>query len=63
MLLTQSESARTLPVVVTMFVGEFGVDYPTIAAALLICVVPPVTVALVFNRYIVSGLTTGAVKG
>lgn len=63
LLFTQSEAARTLPVVVTMFVGEFGVDYPTMAAALLISVLPPAAAALVFSKYIVSGLTAGAVKG
>jgi multiple sugar transport system permease protein len=62
LLFTQSEASRTLPVVVTMFVGEFGVDYPTLASALLLSVLPPALVALFCSKYIVSGLTAGAVK-
>jgi multiple sugar transport system permease protein len=63
LLFTNSEAARTMPVVVAMFVGEFGVEYNMIAAALVLGIAPPVIVALVFQRYIVAGLTTGAIKG
>lgn len=63
LLFTNSNAARTMPIVVTMFVGEFGVEYNMIAAALVLGIIPPVVVALVFQRYIVAGLTSGATKG
>lgn len=63
LLFTSSTASRTMPVVVSMFVGEFGVDYTMIAAALVIGILPPIVVALSFQRYIVAGLTAGAVKG
>lgn len=63
LLFTSSTASRTMPVVVSMFVGEFGVDYTMIAAALAIGILPPIIVALSFQRYIVAGLTAGAVKG
>jgi multiple sugar transport system permease protein len=63
LLFTNSNAARTMPIVVTMFVGEFGVEYNMIAAALVLGIIPPIVVALVFQRYIVAGLTSGAMKG
>ena len=63
LLFTSSPAARTMPIVVTMFVGEFGVEYNMIAAALVLGILPPVIVALLFQRYVVAGLTAGAVKG
>jgi multiple sugar transport system permease protein len=63
LLFTNSNAARTMPIVVTMFVGEFGVEYNMIAAALVLGIIPPVVVALLFQRYIVAGLTAGSVKG
>lgn len=63
LLFTSTASARTVPVAVSMFIGEFGVEYNMIAAALLLTILPPVILTLVFQRFIVSGLTAGAVKG
>jgi multiple sugar transport system permease protein len=63
LLFTNSNAARTMPIVVTMFVGEFGVEYNMIAAALVLGIVPPVVVALLFQRHVVAGLTAGALKG
>jgi ABC-type glycerol-3-phosphate transport system permease component len=34
----------------------------TLAAATIISLVPPILIAVLFQRYIVSGLATGAVK-
>ena len=36
---------------------------PLLIAALGLLVLPPVLLAVIFERYIVSGLTAGAVKG
>jgi multiple sugar transport system permease protein len=63
LLFTNSNNARTMPIVVTMFVGEFGVEYNMIAAALVLGILPPVIVALLFQRHVIAGLTTGAIKG
>lgn len=63
LLFTNSATSRTMPIVVTMFVGEFGVEYNMIAAALVLGILPPVIIALLFQRYIVAGLAAGAVKG
>jgi raffinose/stachyose/melibiose transport system permease protein len=46
-----------------VFQGVYGSDWPTLAAAVLIMTLPMLAVFLVLQRYIVSGLTAGAVKG
>ena len=43
--------------------GVYGSNWPTLAAAVLIMTLPMVIIFLVLQRYIVSGLTAGAVKG
>ena len=63
LLFTSSLRARTLPVIASMFMGEFAVSYNMIAAALILTILPPIVLALVFQRFIVAGLTAGSVKG
>jgi raffinose/stachyose/melibiose transport system permease protein len=46
-----------------VFQGVYGSDWPTLAAAVLIMALPMLVLFLVLQRYIVSGLTAGAVKG
>jgi raffinose/stachyose/melibiose transport system permease protein len=46
-----------------VFQGVYGSDWPTLAAAVLIMTFPMVVIFLVLQRYIVEGLTQGAVKG
>ncbi|WP_097652326.1 carbohydrate ABC transporter permease [Candidatus Chloroploca asiatica] len=46
-----------------VFQGVYGSDWPTLAAAVLIMTLPMLLLFLVLQRYIVSGLTAGAVKG
>lgn len=63
LLFTMTEQSRTLPVIISMFVGEFAVSYRYIAASILLGILPPVILALIFQRFIISGLTSSAVKG
>lgn len=46
-----------------VFQGVYGSNWPTLAAAVLIMTLPMVIIFLALQRYIVSGLTQGAVKG
>ena len=46
-----------------VFQGVYGSNWPTLAAAVLIMTLPMVIAFLLLQRYIVSGLTQGAVKG
>lgn len=46
-----------------VFQGVYGSNWPTLAAAVLIMTLPMLLIFLLMQRYIVSGLTQGAVKG
>ena len=63
LMFTQTPASQTLPIVVASFASDFTISFSFINAAGVIAVIPPVLLALLFERYIVSGLTTGAVKG
>lgn len=56
-------SSKTLSVLVEEFSSKFGEDYVLMSAGGVLASLPPVVLALVFQRYIVQGLTAGAVKG
>jgi multiple sugar transport system permease protein len=63
--LTSTNDARTVPAAIAFFTGSSRFELPTgsIAAASVVVTVPVVVVVLVFQRRIVAGLTSGAVKG
>ena len=63
LILTQNIASQTLPIVITGFVLDFTTSFSFVNAAGVIAIVPPVVMAMLFQRYIVSGLTAGAVKG
>ncbi|MEE9234648.1 MAG: carbohydrate ABC transporter permease [Candidatus Acidoferrales bacterium] len=61
--LTASESARTLPVAISLFPGVHEIPWGEIAAAAVLATLPTVLLMFIFQRRIISGLTAGAVKG
>ncbi len=63
LLLTSTVAAKTVPVAIAEFAGRYVVDVGGMMAGGVIAAVPPVLLSLLFARYIVSGLTAGAVKG
>ena len=63
LMFTQTSASQTLPILLASFTSDFTVSFSFLNAAGVLAVVPPVIVAIVFERYIVSGLTAGAVKG
>lgn len=63
LMFTQTAASQTLPIVVAGLTSDFTVSFSFLNAAGVLAVVPPVLLAIVFERYIVSGLTAGAVKG
>ena len=63
LMFTQTAKSQTLPIIVASFTSDFTISFSFINAAGVIAIIPPVILAIAFERYIVSGLTTGAVKG
>jgi multiple sugar transport system permease protein len=53
LMFTQTPASQTLPIIIASFINAAGV----------LAIIPPVILALLFERHIVSGLTAGAVKG
>ncbi|MCL6626203.1 MAG: carbohydrate ABC transporter permease [Alicyclobacillus shizuokensis] len=58
-----SDSMRTIPVGIALFSGQYNVPYGTIFAGSVVSLVPIVVLVILFRKWIVSGLTSGAVKG
>jgi len=46
-----------------VFEGVYGSDWPKLAAAVLMLMLPMLVLFMFLQRYIISGLTSGAVKG
>jgi multiple sugar transport system permease protein len=63
--LTSTTRARTVPAAIGFFTGDSQFTAPTgsIAAASVIITIPIIVFVLLFQRRIVAGLTSGAVKG
>ena len=63
--LTSSDASRTVPAALAFFTGESQFTAPTgsIAAAAVLVTIPIIIFVLIFQRRIVAGLTSGAVKG
>lgn len=60
---TRSDSARTIPVGIYMFHGLHEIPWGDIAAACTIVTIPIVVLVIIFQKYVVQGLTAGALKG
>lgn len=63
LMFTQTPASQTMPIVVASFTSDFTISFSFINAAGVLAIIPPVILAVMFERYIVSGLTAGAVKG
>jgi ABC-type glycerol-3-phosphate transport system permease component len=57
------ENTQPVTVIIPNFATIYTVDYGAQAAAAVVVTVPLVMLVLIFQRWIVSGLTAGAVKG
>jgi len=60
---TSSLSSKTIPVAIAEFTGRHAVDFGMMATGGVLASLPPLLIAFVFQRYIVGGLASGAVKG
>lgn len=60
-----SNTARSQPmtVVLSLFIGQYEVAWEAMSAAAVMTMLPPMLLALFFQRYLVRGLTVGAVAG
>ncbi|NYD42919.1 carbohydrate ABC transporter permease [Nocardioides panaciterrulae] len=63
--LTSTTASRTVPAQLSFFVGPdpFNPPYGQLATASVLVTIPVIVIVLLFQRRIVAGLTSGAVKG
>jgi ABC-type glycerol-3-phosphate transport system permease component len=60
---TLGPDRQTVPVAIALFRGQYQVPWGEILAAAVVATAPVAALVLVFQRRIVQGLTSGAVKG
>ena len=63
LIMLNSQEKYTWPLGIMQFQGEFMTDWPKILAYLTLTILPAIAFFLLAQRYIISGLTGGAVKG
>jgi multiple sugar transport system permease protein len=63
LMLISGNSAATFPVGLLSFVSKFSVDFGQMMAAGVLALIPACLFFLLIQRYLVQGLTAGAVKG
>lgn len=63
LIFTSSSQSQPLTVVLTLFIGQYEVAWEAMSAAAVVTMLPPLLMALFFQRYLVRGLTMGAIEG
>ena len=63
MLLTSSTDIRTIQFGISYFTNQFFSDYVGMFAAVVVSILPSITVFIIFQEKVISGLTAGSVKG
>ncbi|HYW88303.1 MAG TPA: carbohydrate ABC transporter permease [Chloroflexota bacterium] len=63
LLFTSTLNSRTMPIVIASFVTDVNTSPVLMNAGGVLAVLPPLLLALIFQRLIVSGITAGAMKG
>ena len=62
LIFTSSLASKTMPVAIAEFNGKFTIDYGMISVAGILGSLIPVLVTVIFQKYIVMGMTAGGVK-
>ena len=62
-IMLRSVEAKTLPVGIMTFVGEYSTDFPQMFAALTAATMPLIIIYLLAQKQFIEGLTAGATKG
>lgn len=63
LILVTKDAMRTVPVAISLFPGQYTVPWGDMSAASVVATIPIIIVVLIFQKKIVSGLTSGSVKG
>ncbi|MEX2543252.1 MAG: carbohydrate ABC transporter permease [Trueperaceae bacterium] len=58
----QSESLKTLPLGLTVFMGQYSTDWAVLFAGLTVAALPVIALYVIMSRQFIRGLTAGALK-
>jgi len=58
-----TEGKRTLPFAIIRFQGQYAADYAVQFAVMMFVALPPLIFYFAFNKWMLAGVTAGAVKG
>jgi multiple sugar transport system permease protein len=62
LVLTYTLRSKPLTVAMTEFIGQYFVHWDLMSAGTILAVIPPILIVLFFQKYIVRGLSAGAIK-
>jgi multiple sugar transport system permease protein len=62
LIFTSSDAARTVPVAISQFQGVHSLNWGQMTAAAITATIPIVLISIALQKYIISGLTAGAIK-
>ncbi|HSI39021.1 MAG TPA: carbohydrate ABC transporter permease [Xanthobacteraceae bacterium] len=63
LVMTTNDDVRTLPIAIYNFLGYYGREWGPLSAGAMVSVIPLITLFVIFQRYFLSGVTGGSVKG
>lgn len=63
LMLTQTVSSRTLPIGLQTFIGQFRMNWGLLTAGGVLIIIPVIIMFAYIQKYLIHGLTAGAVKG
>ncbi len=62
LVLTYTLKSKPLTVTMTEFIGQYFVHWDLMSAATMISIIPPLLIVIFFQKYIIEGLSAGAIK-
>ncbi|MFP4485145.1 MAG: carbohydrate ABC transporter permease [Spirochaetaceae bacterium] len=62
LIMSYTLKSKPLTVTITEFIGQYFVHWDLMSAATIIAIIPPLIMVMLFQRYIVKGLSAGAIK-
>ena len=63
MMLTSSESNRTMPLMIKYFTSSFSFNYTSMFAALVLCILPTLVMYIFLQEKVAESMIAGSVKG
>jgi ABC-type glycerol-3-phosphate transport system permease component len=61
--MTKGSALRTISVGLAFYIDEFGIRWGSLMAASILMSIPAVVVFSIFSKFLIKGLSEGAVKG